>query len=57
MRTQGLIMPVEGGATLGFGPSFELAGCGEQRSDDFVAQDEQSTVRVNKPEIQTLRSM
>src|SRR6202163_2798529 len=23
--------------------AFELAGCGEQRSDDFVAQEEQST--------------
>lgn len=43
MRTQGLVMPVEGGATLGLGPSFELLGCGEQRSDDIVAQDEQST--------------
>jgi hypothetical protein len=43
MCTQGLVMPVEGGATLGLGPSFELAGCGEQWSDDFVAQDKQST--------------
>lgn len=35
-------MPVEGRAGLGFGPSFELAGYGEEGFDDLVAQDDQS---------------
>src|SRR5215831_3129588 len=35
-------MLVEGGATLALWPSFELAGCGEQRLNDFVAQYNQS---------------
>src|SRR5207249_3537279 len=36
-------MPVERRTALGFGLSFELAGSGEQRFNDLVAQDEQST--------------
>jgi hypothetical protein len=39
---KGFVVSVEVRPTLGFWPPFDVAGCGEERFDDFVAQDDQS---------------
>src|SRR6267143_502991 len=40
-QAKGFIMLVDGSEVVGFPPPFKVAGCGQQRLDDLVAQNQQ----------------